>query len=185
MIKSRRKNYFINKKFQSSFFMKFAILLFMEAVLISGLFMFISRGTLTTAYRGAELTIQKTGAYFLLDFAVIAVMAGLGIGIAGVFVFMYLTHRIGGPLYKFEKTLTEATRGDVAQRMRLRETDQLLDLAARINAFLQETDSRVSGIKNDINKVLDRIEKDPSDQKKIKELVLKMKSSLEYFKTSK
>ena len=140
MGKNKRKNYFIKRSFQYNFFIKFALLLFVEAVLIAGLFLFISRGTLTTAYSSGGLVIQKTGAYFLYDFILITLATGISIGIAGIFVFMYLTHRIGGPLYKIEKTLELVADGDFSQRVHLRDTDQLQDLKEKLNRLLETTD---------------------------------------------
>lgn len=182
---NRRKNYFIKKKFQAGFFAKFVILLLLEALLIAGLFMFVSRGTLTTAYRGAELTIQRTGAYFFLDFVLITTVVGVGIGIAGIFVFMYLTHRLGGPLYKFERVIEDAAGGDIAQRVILRDTDQLLDIKDQMNVFLEETDTRISQIKDDVEKALELVGKDAAGAGKVKELLEDIKSSLGHFKTSK
>ncbi|RKY40947.1 MAG: hypothetical protein DRP85_07545 [Candidatus Makaraimicrobium thalassicum] len=183
---NRRRNYFIKRRFQASFFIKFAVLLFLEAVLIAALFMFIARGTLTTAYHGTELTIQKTGAYFFLNFILITVIVGIGIGIAGAVVFMYLTHRLGGPLYKFEKTLEEAAGGDIAQRMHLRNTDQLLDLRDRLNTFLEGIDVRISRVKRDVEEALElsRESGAAGDTGRVRELLGKIRSSLEQFRTS-
>ncbi len=181
----RRRNYFIKKKFQSDFFIKFVALLLLEAVLIAALFMFIARGTLVTAYHGAELTIQKTGAYFL-SYIFIMFIVAVGIGIAGVFVFMFLTHRIGGPLYKIEKTIEEAQSGNIAQRVQLRNTDQLFGIRNSMNTFLAEMDDRISRIKADVEKGIDILGKDhdPGNVSKVKELLGNVKSSLDHFKTS-
>ncbi|MCK4851522.1 MAG: methyl-accepting chemotaxis protein [Candidatus Omnitrophica bacterium] len=184
---NRRRNYFIKKEFQASFFLKFAVLLFLEAVLIAALFMFISRGTLTTAYHGTELTIQKTGPYFFLNFILITSVVGVSMALAGALVFMYLSHRLGGPLYKFEKTIEEAAKGDITQRMHLRHTDQLLDLRDCFNAFLEGTDKRISRIKSDVAKSMELIEKNKTRAAadNVRELLKKIKSSLDHFKTSK
>jgi len=185
--KNRRKNYFIKRKFQADFFIKFIVLLIVEALIIAVLFMFISRGTLTTAYSSEGLTIQRTGIYFLINFLLISCVAGLSISIAGLFVFMFLTHRIGGPLYKFEQTLENARDGDIAQRMQLRSTDQLIDLGTSVNEFLADADKRIGVTKKDIDKAIRLSGKtaETQDAEKINKVLKKIKSSLGHFKTSK
>ncbi len=183
---NKRRNYFIKRKFQADFFLKFAALLALEAVVIAALFMFIARGTLTAAYSGAEFTIQKTGAYFFTSFILITFMAGVGIGIAGIFVFMYLSHRLGGPLYKFEKAIEEAERGDLAFRVKLRNTDQLQELKDRMNAFLEALDGRMGSLKKEVEKCRGLIEEGQAgaDNGKVKESLRRIAALLDYLKTS-
>ncbi len=186
MRKNKRKNYFIKRSFQYNFFIKFALLLFVEAVLIAALFLFISRGTLTTAYSSGGLVIQKTGAYFLYDFILITFAAGLSIGIAGIFVFMYLTHRIGGALYKIEKTLELVANGDFSQRVHLRDTDQLQDLKDILNQLLENTDKQVSRIRSDVEELELFIGTIPttSDTEDLKTLISRVKMSLKDITTA-
>lgn len=179
--KQRRKNYFIKKKFQAKFFVKFAVLLILEAALIAGLFMFISKDTLTTAYYGTELRLERTGAFFFVSFLTITLIVGTAIGITGIFIFMYLSHRIAGPLHRFEKTVEEARRGNLAHRAHLRKSDELRELEEPMNGFLADMDSRISGIKNEVTEGLRVVRRDPNSSAKILE---KIKQSLSHFKTS-
>lgn len=181
----RRRNYFIKKRFQASFFVKFALLLLFEAVLIAVLFLHISKGTLTAAYKGTELTIQSTNAYFFVSFLLISLIVGVTIGITGIFVFMYLSHRIGGPLYRFEKAVEDVKKGDLSQRVNLRKTDELDELRKRMNSLLEDIDSRVSDIKNEVKTGLDLISRNEGSVERIKEILNKIKNYLEHFKTSK
>lgn len=185
--KNRRRNYFVEKKFQTHFFIKFALLLVLESVLIAALFTYISKGTLTAAYRGTAFTIQKTSSYFFMDFIVIALIVGSSIGLAGGIVFMYLSHRIGGALYKFEKVLEDAERGNFAQRVSLRKTDELKELQNRLNSFLEVIDRYISRLKGDVEKGLTTVEryKDDRSLSKARETLKNIKSSLDNFKTSK
>ncbi|MFH1790443.1 MAG: hypothetical protein ABH885_00460, partial [Candidatus Omnitrophota bacterium] len=72
----KRKNYFVEKKFQASFFLKFALLLILESALIATMFIYVSRGTLTAAYCGSEFTIEKTCSYFMIDFIFMTLIVG-------------------------------------------------------------------------------------------------------------
>jgi len=183
----RRKNYYIKKRFQANFFVKFSLLMLLEAAAIAFLFMFISKGTLVTAYRGTELTIQKTGAFFFVSFLLISLVVGIAIGLIALVIFMYLSHRLGGPLYRFEQTVEKARRGDLAQRVQLRKTDQLYDIKERMNIFLEEMDNRISKIKKGAEKGLSLTGGNLSsdDTAKLKTILKDIVASLDFFKTSK
>ncbi|MDD5218257.1 MAG: methyl-accepting chemotaxis protein [Candidatus Omnitrophica bacterium] len=183
----RRKNYFIKKKFQANFFLKFAGLLVSEAALIGALFVYVSRGTLTAAYRGLDFTIEKTSSYFLGDLLVIVCIVGAAIGVMGVFIFMFLSHRIGGALYRFEKTLEDARNGNLSQRVRLRKTDELHDMNTQFNVFLETMDARMAEMKREVEKGIAAAHSMLGDGHSVKmmEHLKQIKTQLEYFKTSK
>jgi len=180
----RRKNYVVKKKFQANFLLKFVGLLILEAVLIYTLFMYTSRGSLTAAYRGADFTIRTTQNFFLTDFFVIFLLVGAANGIIGLFVFMFLSHRVGGALYRFEKTLEGAKEGDFAQRVKLRKTDELHDLNFQMNLFLEAMDRRMTDLKREVNEGLVSIEQGKQDPGKAKEALQGIRASLKRFKTS-
>ncbi|MCM8774858.1 MAG: methyl-accepting chemotaxis protein [Candidatus Omnitrophica bacterium] len=185
--KSRRRNYFVKKKFQANFFLKFVGLLLLEGLMIYALFMYVSKGTLTAAYRGTEFTIQNTGSFFLTDFVVIVSLVGAAVAIMGVFVFMYLSHRIGGALYRFEKTLEAAKDGDFIQRVKLRRTDELHDLNHQMNLFLEAMDVRVGDLKRGITQALSIVKESGGDDrmKRIEDALKNLRSGLDQMRTSK
>lgn len=182
----RRKNYFVKKKFQADFFLKFALLLALEAILIYALFMYVSRSTLTAAYRGMDFTIQRTNQYFLTDLTAIILIAGAAIAIMAAFIFMYLSHRIGGALYRFEITLEDAKDGNFAQRVKLRKNDELHDLNHRFNLFLETMDRRIADIKKETDKALAALKDAKQDNAKAaaEASLRSIQSSLERFKTT-
>src|SRR5438309_11848334 len=46
---------------------------------------------------------------------------------------IYLTHRLAGPLFRFEQAARELIRGNLALRIRLRKRDELHELAGLLN----------------------------------------------------
>jgi len=186
MANKRRKNYFIKKKFQANFFIRFVLLLLAEGILISTIFLYVSRGTITAAYRGSDFILKSTGAYFMADFIVITVMVGAAIAVAGAFVFIYLSHRIGGAIYRFEKTVSSAGEGDFAQRVALRRTDELFELKDSFNSFLELNDRRISDIKREAESALSESEKAkaPDSAARVKQALKKIVTLLGHFKTS-
>ncbi len=182
----RRKNYFIKKRFQISFTYRFIALIILEAILIALLLMYVSKGTLTTAYHGTHLTIEKTPLFFFSRFLIIALVAGIAISITGIIIFIYLSHRIAGPLYRFEKTIDDISKGDVSFRINLRKTDQLKELQPHLNNLLTNIDEHAEKMKGYIDEGSAIVfGKDAGESAKLKEIFKNLKKAIDFFKTSK
>lgn len=182
----RRKNYFIKKKFQTVFVSRFLLLLLIEALLIGSLFMYISNDTLTTGYLKSVLTIERTPSFFLLPFILIIMITGIGIGLAGIVIFITLSHRIAGPLYRFEKDLEKVGEGDLTKRITLRSTDQLAELKETLNFLVGSLDERVGSVKNRISELEDLLSKKDSPDRAagIKRAMQNLKDEIERFKVT-
>lgn len=59
---------------------------------------------------------------------------------------LFLTHRLAGPLYRFEQTIKAILSGDLSIRIRLREKDEFQDLALLLNQAIIEMDQRLGAI---------------------------------------
>jgi len=181
----RRRNYFIKKKFQVDFSYRFIILLLLEAAAIAGLFMYISSNTLTTGYSNSTLTIKHTSDFFFVPFLLIVAIVAIGIGIATMVVFILLSHRIAGPLYRFEKIINEIGAGDLTKRISLRKTDQLIELKEALNILMESLDQRLGRIKNNAAQLRELITKnDPSDRDKIYKAIELLKKEIDHFKVA-
>jgi len=185
--KSRRKNYFIKRRFQTNFFIHFIFLLVAEGAIISALFFYVSTGTITAAYKGSDFILDKTSTFFFSDFLVISCIVALAIVIAAVFVFIIITHRIAGALYRFEKTFEDVGKGDFSIRMNLRRTDELKDLKDKFNIFLEIIDRDLNEVKKDAEKVnaVAAKAKTAQDIQEVRDTLKKLDTSLGRFKTSK
>ena len=194
----RRRNYFIKKKFQVNFTVKFLIIILIEAFLAAGLFLYMSKGTLTTGYLGSELRIARTYDFFLpmlllSNLIIVGISAVIGIG-----VLIFLSHRLAGPLYRFENILNSIKKGDLTQRFKLRENDQFAELANSINEHTDTLDKNMGHLKAGVmefsqlaSKMQTALASDPSANKELERLLQEMSKKLQalegaanYFKTS-
>jgi len=185
-LRARRKNYFIKKSFQANFFLRFALLILLEALLIVGLFIYVSGGTLTTGYQGAALKIEKTSSFFFVAYLLISLIVGIAVGLAGMLVFMFLSHKIAGPLYRFEKSLEEISGGNLTHRIRLRKSDQLGDLAQSLNRFTQRMDETMGRLRKEIHEAskLSSSGEPSVNLPRIKETLNRLKEMIDAFKTT-
>lgn len=181
-----RKNYFIKKAFQTKFIIGFVFLLLVEALFIAGLFMHMSGETLTTGYSGAHFVIEKTSSFFVVSFTIIALVVGTAMALAGGVIFILLSHRLAGPLYRFEETLSEMAGGNIAGRVKLRKTDQLKEMQTAFNKALDAIDGRLKEIKRGIGEADDLAGRYESEGhvKEVKDAISKIKDKIAFFKTS-
>lgn len=179
----RRKNYFIKKRFQMNFFYKFILLLILESILIVSLFMYISGNTLTTGYLDSVLRIERTGDFFLVPFLLMTLIVVLGISLVGMVVFILLSHRIAGPLYRFEKALEQLRDGDLTTTVRLRSTDQLFELQNSLNSFIETLAKRLSVIKTKLEETQELTHsKDADLVSKLNQKLSEIKDEINRFK---
>lgn len=142
-----RRRYFINRKFQLEFSIKFLMIIAVASLAVLVLFYYNSRGTLTAGYTGSEVKLLQTSAYFLpsllLSTAGIIMISCL----AGIFALILISHRLAGPLFRFQKSLDELGTGDLTRRFNLRDKDQFKELADRINALAATMDGKIGVIR--------------------------------------
>lgn len=193
-----RRDRFIKKKFQLDFSIKFLAIIVIEAVLAILLFLYLSKGTLTTGYYGSEFKIATTYDFFLPALLLSNLIIVGVTGIIGIVVLIFLSHKIAGPLYRFENVLTSISKGDLTQRFKLREKDQLTELADRIDELTEIMDRNICELKSgivDISKLIAEIQivatETPSVNKKLDSLLQETSKKLNdlekaanYFRTS-
>lgn len=61
---------------------------------------------------------------------------------------IYLTHRLAGPLYRLEQSARELIQGNLSLRIRLRERDELHELAGLLNEALANLDQSLVEIRD-------------------------------------
>jgi len=153
-----KRNVFIKKKFQADFAWKFLVLIVAESLLAIGLFAYLSRGTVITGWSGSEVVVARTGEYFmptllLTNLVVIGLTA-----VVGFVVLLVVSHKIAGPLWRFEKTLEETSAGDLTRRFSLRTDDQMHELAEKMNRFNSTMESVVADLQQGLDEMDGRLE---------------------------
>lgn len=174
---NRRKNYFINKKFQAEFILKFCALVILGTI-ISGVIIYaMSSSTVTTTFENSRLKIKSTAEFILPAVLLSGAVVIAAIGVAAIFVTLFTSHRIAGPLFRLEKDISEMAKGNMRVKINLRKTDEIKALAESLNDM-------VSNIASDIGQAKKPLEKCESetDMKKIKELAKKSLEILDKYK---
>lgn len=149
----RRRHYFIDKKFQTSFTIDF-LLLIIATISVTLLFLFYSHDTVTVGYTGSEVKLLTTIDFFLPTLLLSALAVIIVSGVVGIIVLILISHRIAGPLFRFERSLDELCNGDLTRRYKLREKDQFKELADGVNKLAEVTNVKIGSIKTQTAEII-------------------------------
>lgn len=149
----KRRRFFIKKEYQTYFILKFVLLVLAGGVLSTLLLLFLSHGTLTSTFHNSRLLVQKTALAILPSVILTNLVVLIIVGLATVFVVLYISHKIAGPLFRFEKDLNCIAEGDLRLRIRLREKDQFKDLAESLNRMTRGLNSKLVETEADLQRL--------------------------------
>lgn len=142
----RRKNYFIRRDFQGRFVLKFFLTILISAAVFTAILSVFSAHTITVTYEDSYLRLDRTPKALFVQIVRAYGVYILLLGIAVSVVSLFLSHRIAGPLYRFEKSMEEITRGNLSLRIRLRKNDEGQEVAGLMNTMLDTLTERLREI---------------------------------------
>jgi methyl-accepting chemotaxis protein len=97
---------------------------------------------------------------------------------------IFLTHKVAGPLYRFQKTFEAINEGDLKQRIYLRKNDHARELLPSLNAMLSSLDYSLSKIKVLKQKIFDGIDAGTISSEDLKHYRTELESELNRYQTS-
>ena len=139
----KRRNYFIKKDLQGKYIFSFFIFVVAGSIIFTLIFSLLSSNTMTIVYDNYKLQIGKTPLMLMkeiLSAQWIFIVAG---GFLVVILSMFLTHRFAGPIFRFEKSIEEMTKGNLNFRIYLRAKDEGKELAEKINILIDMLSSNI------------------------------------------
>jgi methyl-accepting chemotaxis protein len=147
-MKNKRKKYFVNKKFQTEFIVKFCFLLTLGAVISGGIIYLMSRSTLTTTFVNSRLVIKSTADFILPTVFLSGAVTVVLISLATIAIALFLTHRIVGPLYRLERVVDLVAAGDLTVCFHLRKKDEMKTLAANFKKMTEGLNESIGTMKS-------------------------------------
>jgi len=154
--------------FKLKFMLTFCLITITAVSMASLLFYFLTYRELSHDYGEAFFTLQSVKrAIFPLLFASIQSIALLTVvSIAIAVLSLFFSHKIAGPLYRFEKSLEAIGAGDLTHISRLRTGDQIQELVTTINVSassmkqrikdIQDALARFKTLEEELNKMVDK-----------------------------
>ena len=125
-----RKHYIIKKDFQYRLLLEILIFMFFVAIIVSWTVYLGVFKTLIVELSGEKITlINKMISFRMMLWFLPSVLA---IIISSVF----LTHKIVGPIFVFQRAIKRMAQGEIVEKVRLRQNDFLADFADDLNALI-------------------------------------------------
>jgi methyl-accepting chemotaxis protein len=166
----KRKHYFVKKTFQATFILKFCLIILLGALLSTVLLFLLSQNTLTSSFHHSELTIKNT-ATAILPSIILTNLITLGlISLAAIVVILFISHKIAGPMFRLENDIKKIREGNLTNKIRLREKDQITDLADEINRMTDSYHEKILEIQTRVENLLQLAAKQNAPQELIEGL---------------
>jgi len=147
----KRRNYFIDKSFQSRFILKFCVLVGLGGLLTIALLYILALKSTTVSFVNSRVVVMST-ADFILPILIQTVAVVLVIvGLATVFITLLVSHKIAGPLFRFKKVLEQLGEGDFSQDFHIRNLDQMQELADTFDGTIKQTRLKLSAVQDAVN----------------------------------
>jgi methyl-accepting chemotaxis protein len=147
---AKRRQYFIDRKFQGVFMLKFFLVLLLGALLTIVITMLTTRATLTSSFDGGRLLIEKTSLAILPSVVFTSVITTLVVGLAALVVTLLVSHKIAGPMFRFKKDIEEISAGNLQKSIKIREGDQFGAVADNLNQMVGTLNSRLREVQSEL-----------------------------------
>lgn len=118
---------------QGRFIFRSFVLSFAGVIFFALVFSFLSQDHLTITYDGNHLQVGKTPLVLLRELVEAHWIFLVTVGVFTALTSMILTHRIAGPLFRFERTFDAMSERDFDWTVILRTKDEAKEIAAKLN----------------------------------------------------
>ena len=126
-----RKRYLIKRGFQLRFMIVILVSMLLIAAVTSWSIYSALIETLYNQFHGESLALIKHAITFKLFIRSLLLIFAIAV------ISVFISHRMAGPVYKFENTIKALARGEEVKKIGLRKRDEFFDLAMAINSLIK------------------------------------------------
>ncbi|MDH3353262.1 MAG: methyl-accepting chemotaxis protein [Nanoarchaeota archaeon] len=163
-----RKNYFIKQDMQGLFVFRYFLVGLSGSIIFGLLFAYFAYNSLTITYDNYALQIGDTPHILLKRFLLAHWFYLLLGGILFFIPVLLLSHRVAGPIYKFEQYVDNMALGRLGEPLYLRKNDEGTELAEKINnlsKMLSVTMAELKGLSTEIEQLANTSDTCPTCEK--------------------
>ncbi|MBF0485357.1 MAG: methyl-accepting chemotaxis protein [Candidatus Omnitrophica bacterium] len=147
---SKRRNFYIDKDFQSRFIVKFCALVVGGAGLTISLLYWFSRQSTSVSIFKSRVVVMTTADFILPLLVQTVVVVSIIVGLAAIVVTLFVSHKIAGPLFRFKQTFKELSEGNFSSQVKLRKDDQLHEVATEFNQMIVTVRTKMHSAREDV-----------------------------------
>jgi methyl-accepting chemotaxis protein len=189
---SRRRNYFIDKNFQTKFILKFCSLVAVGGLFTIGIVYLLAMRSTTVSFVNSRAVVRSTADFILpLLFQTVLIVTVM-VSLATIIVTLLVSHKIAGPLYRFKKALKMLEEGDFSSNFKIRHYDQLQDVAEVFNQMISKIREELKSLRDNFQYLQEKLgnisEHEVVEQKRsilneLKKISLDLSKIIRFFKT--
>ncbi len=180
--KLARRQYFIQKDYQFKFILKFCLIVLAGSIISTAFLFFFAQGTLTSSFEHSRLVIRNTATAIMPAVILTNVITLIVITFATIVVVLFISHKIAGPMFRFEKDLKDIGQGDLTKKVRLRKKDQLTNLANGLNTMTASLHEKVVSTQVEVEQLIELASKEKAPQRLVEGLNLLHKNLNQHFR---
>ena len=154
-----RRQYFIDRPFQTRFIVTFLLVLVFGGCLSVALTRFGWFGgadTLTSSYDSGGLVVKQTSLAILPSVVWTTVVTTCILGLVVWLVTLLVSHKIAGPMYRFEHDIQAIATGDLQKKIRIRDGDQFAALATSLNTMVDSFNGKLTKVDDCLARLADQ-----------------------------
>jgi methyl-accepting chemotaxis protein len=134
------------------------------------LLLILSQNTLTSSFHQSQLTIKNT-ATAILPSVILTNLITLGlISLAAIVIILFISHKIAGPMFRLENEIKKIGKGNLTLKIKLREKDQITELAEEINKMTRNYHDKIFDIQTKVEHLRELAPKQNAPQELIEGL---------------
>ncbi|MEI7751753.1 MAG: methyl-accepting chemotaxis protein [Candidatus Omnitrophota bacterium] len=176
----KRKNYFIDKKFQAHFILRFCLLVVVTGTFIMAVLYALSGKATTVSFMNLRVIVQSTADFIFPLLVQTLIASTVIVGLATIVITLFVSHRIAGPSFRYKKVLETLGKGDFSLSCKTRPKDSLKDVATGFNDMIGEVRTKLGHIDKELVVLKGKLES--GDLKEIKKSVSEVEKALHSFK---
>ena len=178
--KYKRKQYFVEKSFQTKFIFKFCIVVVISSFFIGGLIFFLSQDSTTVTIENTEVKVKRTADFILPIIVTTVIVVSSFSSVIVLILTLFVSHRIAGPLFRMKREIDGVKEGDLTKKFNLREKDQFREVAASLGGMCDTLRGKYVTLKTKCHELKDYVGKgDFSSSGEEKERLSRMVDEIE------
>jgi methyl-accepting chemotaxis protein len=151
----KRRQYFVQKDFQFKFILKFCMVLLTGIIISIGLLFLFSKNTLTSSFEQSRLVIENTASAILPSVFLSHLIALVLIILLTIVITLLVSHKLAGPLFRFQKVLREIGEGNLTQSIKLRKNDQVKAIADSLDQMRVNLQKKILDVKEEVEQIIE------------------------------
>ena len=158
-VKYKRRNYYIDKQFQTKFIAEFCLIVALGSLLAVAMVYWLAHSSTTVAIVDGKVGVHTTAEYLLPILLQTVAIELVVVAIATIVMTIFISHKIAGPLYRFKRCFEDLGNGNLSA-VHLRQDDQLKEVAVAYNEAVHKLNDKIKLLRNsssieEVKKILD------------------------------